>query len=85
VFEGFATARIEQLKGGKQVVIGTFKGERTFHDAHKGTSARMIYRGLVEDKGVLAASRCRSAFGFRYGQLSLSRLALLFAGREVER
>lgn len=51
--EGFATAHIEQLKNGKRVVVGTFKGERTFHDAHKGTSARMIYRGLVEDEGVL--------------------------------
>ncbi len=47
--EGFATAHIEQLQSGKQVVVGTFKGERTFHDAHKGTSARMTFRGVVEE------------------------------------
>lgn len=52
--EGFATAHVERLQGGKKVVVvGTFKGERTFHNARKGTSARMIYRGLAEDGGVL--------------------------------
>lgn len=51
--EGFATAHVERLQGGKKVVVETFKGERTFHNARKGTSARMIYRGLAEDGGAL--------------------------------
>jgi hypothetical protein len=49
--EGFATAYVEKLPDAQQVIVGTFKGERTFHDARKGSSARMVYQGLVEDEG----------------------------------
>jgi hypothetical protein len=51
--QGFSTAYMEKLPNGQQIVVGTFKGERTFHAAHKGSSARMVYQGLVEDEGTL--------------------------------
>lgn len=51
--DGLSKAQMEKLPDGKQAVVGTFKGLRTFHDERKGTSARMIYRGLVEDDGKL--------------------------------
>lgn len=47
--DGLSKAQLERQADGKQIIVGTFKGLRTFHDERKGTSARMTFRGVVEE------------------------------------
>lgn len=47
--DGFSKAHLERLPDGRQIIVGTFKGLRTFHDERKGTAARMTFQGVIEE------------------------------------
>lgn len=47
--DGFSKAQLERLPSGEQVIVGTFKGLRTFHNERKETSARMTFQGIVKE------------------------------------
>ncbi len=52
--QGFSIAHLEQRgETGQQRVVGTFKGERTFFQAHSHTSRKMTYEGFVEHEGLI--------------------------------
>jgi hypothetical protein len=51
---GFSIAYIDRsLNGGQDAIVGTFKGKRAFFQTHEFTSRKMVYKGMVEDKGTL--------------------------------
>jgi hypothetical protein len=52
--QGFSVAHIERTgEASEQTITGTFKGERTFFQAHAHTSSEMIYEGFVENEGLI--------------------------------